>query len=317
MHEDIPAEMVFGDFEAAGKAVLVFLQNRLGFNLWMVTRTEGDDWIILQSADRGYGVEPGTVFRWADSFCSEMVKGNGPRVAPNSELVAAYANAPIGQAIQINAYIGIPLMLDKDRLFGTLCAIHPSPQPESILEEQELLELLGAMLSTVLQTELKASIEQRRAEQLEAESLTDSLTQLYNRRGWDKLLAHEEERCRRYGHPAALVMIDLDDLKQINDRQGHAAGDSLITAAADALREAARASDIVARLGGDEFGILSVECNRQGALELQGRVRSLLAGAGVEASTGLAVREPVGGLAGAWQTADARMYADKRQRRNH
>ena len=75
-------DLIFNDFEAAGQRVLAFLHQRFGFGLWMVTRTEGEDWIVLQSEDHGYGVKPGTVFRWADSFCSEMVKGNGPRIAP-------------------------------------------------------------------------------------------------------------------------------------------------------------------------------------------------------------------------------------------
>jgi len=96
----------FSDFETSGRAVLAFLHRRLGFDLWMVTRTEGDDWIVLQSEDHGYGVAPGTVFRWADSFCSEMVKGNGPRIAPRSDVVPAYAAAPIGRQVQIKAHVG-------------------------------------------------------------------------------------------------------------------------------------------------------------------------------------------------------------------
>ena len=71
------------DFERASQAVLEFLHRRLGFSLWMVTRVQGDDFIILQAKDEGYGVSPGTVIRWADSFCSQMVKGNAPRVAPD------------------------------------------------------------------------------------------------------------------------------------------------------------------------------------------------------------------------------------------
>lgn len=87
----------FHDFESAGKATLAFLRDRLGFGLWMVTRTEGKDWIVLQSEDHGYGVEAGHVFQWADSFCSEMIKGNGPRIAPDSDDVPAYVAAPIGR----------------------------------------------------------------------------------------------------------------------------------------------------------------------------------------------------------------------------
>lgn len=301
-----------GDFETASRAVLAFLHKRLGFDLWMVTRTEGDDWIVLQSEDHGYGVREGQVFRWADSFCSEMVKGNGPRIAPRSDDIPAYAAAPIGRQVKIEAYVGFPLSREDGSLFGTLCAIHPTPQPESIQREQELVELLGALLSTILQAELEMSAQIRRAEQLQTEALTDELTQLYNRRGWERLLTSEQDRCRRYGHPAACLVVDLDDLKTVNDRHGHAAGDALIVRASSALRQAARAHDVVARLGGDEFGILSIECDLAGGQALLERVQTLLAEMEVEASVGMAMYNPETGLYGAWKEADRSMYDDKR-----
>lgn len=303
----------FTDFETAARGVLAFLHRKLGFDLWMVTRTEGDDWIVLQSEDHGYGVEPGTVFRWADSFCSRMVKGNGPRIAPRSDLVPAYAAAPIGRQVQIKAYVGLPLVFADGSLFGTLCAIHPTAQPQSILQEQELVELLGALLSTILQIELKSQEEVRRSERLQTEALSDALTGLYNRGGWDRLIGAEENRCRRYGHAAAILVVDLDGLKQVNDTKGHAAGDALILRAGSALREATRSIDIVARLGGDEFGILGVECDRAGGETLLERVRTGLNGAGVRASIGFAMRDPSAGLSEAWKTADQRMYEAKRR----
>jgi len=307
-------EFALNDFETASKAVLAYLHQRFGFSLWMVTRTEGEDWIILQTEDHGYGVKQGTVFRWADSFCFDMVKGNGPRVAPNSDAVPAYARAAIGQQVPIKAYIGVPLLDAQGALFGTLCAIDPLPQPEALVKDQSLFELLAGLLSALLQAELKAAHEARRSERLELEAQTDSLTQLYNRRAWDRLLSKEEERCRRYGYPAVVLCIDLDELKHVNDTQGHAAGDALIRRAADALRTAAREADIVARLGGDEFGLIGVECDQEGAVALLERIRQALADFGVAASIGLAPRIPADGLAAAWETADRLMYEDKRAR---
>src|SRR5262245_11920788 len=99
----------FPDFAAAAQGVLRLLHNRLGFDLWRVSRTEGEDWIVLRAEDHGYGVEDGTVFRWADSFCARMVEGQGPRIAPRSESVPAYAAAPIGRQVKIGAYVGVPL----------------------------------------------------------------------------------------------------------------------------------------------------------------------------------------------------------------
>ena len=301
-------------FESAGRAVLALLRKRLGFGLWMVTRTEGPDWIVLQAEDHGYGVGPGDVFLWADSFCAEMVQGNGPRVAPDLDAVPTYASAPIGKKIPIKAYIGAPLTNADGALFGTLCAIDPSRQPDTLVEEQELVELFAALLSSILAMELKAVEQARRNERLELESRQDSLTQLANRRAWDQVLQVEEERCRRYGHPAAVLSVDLDELKWVNDTQGHGAGDTLIVRTAEALREAAREPDIVARLGGDEFGILAIECDQAGADALVERIKKALDMRGVKASVGVAVRVPFTGLQGAWDTADRLMYEEKRER---
>lgn len=304
----------FKDFEAAGKGVLAFLHQRFGFGLWMITRTDGEDWIILQTEDHGYGIEPGSVFNWADSFCSEMVKGNGPRVAPSSDLIPAYAAAPIGRRIPIKAYVGVPLLEANGELFGTLCAIDPSPQPESLFKEQGLIELLATLLNTVLQTELDTARLTRRSELHELDALTDGLTHLYNRRAWDRMLAKEEERCRRYGHPTIVITIDLDGLKEVNDIYGHAAGDALIVRAAAALRNAAREVDIIARLGGDEFGVIGIECDHGGADALLARTRAALSDAGVKASIGMAPRIPAHGLKEAWNEADRLMYVEKRAR---
>ncbi|QDF98057.1 histidine kinase [Azoarcus sp. DD4] len=302
------------DFRQASSAVIAYLHKRFGFQLWMVTRTEGEDWIVLQVEDGGYGVSPGTVLRWADPFCAEMVKGNGPRIAPDSDAVPAYAAAPIGQQLPIKAYIGVPLTHADGSLFGTLCAIDPARQPDVIAQDLDLVELLARLLSLILQAELKAAAEVRRSERLQMEAQTDPMTGLANRRAWDRLLAKEEERCQRYGHPAAVLVVDLDRLKAVNDSAGHAAGDALIGRAASALRQSAREADVVARLGGDEFGILAVECDEAGAEALVARARSALAAGGIAASIGVAMRRPQQGLTGAWGSADRSMYLQKRSR---
>ena len=302
----------FNDFEMSGRAVLSFLHQRLDFDLWMVTRTEGDDWIVLQSEDHGYDVKPGKVFRWSDSLCNHMVKGNGPKIAPSIDSIPVYAAAGITQQMPIKAYVGMPLRCADGSLFGTLCGIHPAIKPDAIRHEQELMDLLATLLSAILQAEFKIQEEIRRAEKLQLEALTDALTNLYNRRGWDLLLDSEEDRCRRFGHPAAILIVDLDGLKQINDNLGHAAGDALIIRTGSVLRQAARALDIVARLGGDEFGVLSIECDRNGGESLLKRIRSALEDADIQACVGIAVRKPASGLKEAWERADNMMYEEKR-----
>lgn len=301
----------FPDFAIAATNVLSFLHDRLGFDLWMVTRTEGNNWIILQVEDHGYGVSEGTVLSWADSFCAQMTLGNGPRIAPCSDSIPAYASAPIGRKLQIGAYIGVPLVHPDGSLFGTLCALHPTAQPETITNELPLIELLAALLSSLLNAELHAVEQTRRAERAQVEALSDPLTGLYNRRGWDQLLAAEENRCQRYGHSACILSIDLDELKLVNDTHGHACGDALICLAGQVLLAEMREQDIIARVGGDEFAILAVECDREGGKILMQRLQAAFAQAQVEASLGLALREPGSDLQQTWQTADRAMYTQK------
>lgn len=303
----------FRSFQEAGQAVLKFLHSRFGFNLWMITRVEGKDWIVLQSEDHGYDVQPGQVFQWADSFCFHMIAGKGPKIAPRSEDIPLYATAPINQQVNIKSYIGQPLIHEDGSLFGTLCAIDPQIKSDAIMQEVELVELFGNLLSNILQAELRQNEQIRQHERLEAEALRDGLTGLYNRRAWEKLVTTEEERCKRYGHPAAVFFIDLNDLKKVNDSLGHDRGDELIQQTANVLRNTARSNDIVARLGGDEFVILSVENDEAGAEVLLSRLMQALKQEKIAAAIGVAMRHPAQGLFKAAAEADRRMFEHKRQ----
>jgi diguanylate cyclase (GGDEF)-like protein len=93
-------------------------------------------------------------------------------------------------------------------------------------------------------------------DELEHLSHTDQLTGVLNRRSLAHILAGEFERARRYSQPLTIMMIDLDDFKQVNDRHGHAAGDRLLEGFAEILKNHTRGSDAICRYGGDEFVIL-------------------------------------------------------------
>jgi len=245
-----------------------------------------------------------------------MVEGLGPRIAPQSDLVDVYRNAPIAAAVKIGAYSDVPLTKEDGSLFGTLCAIDPDPQSKNIREEQELIELMADLLSSILHKELAAADATRRAERAEAEAARDVLSSLYNRRGWDQLLDREEDRCRRYGNPVCVISIDLDELKLVNGNQGHAAGDQLIVNAANAIQDVVRLNDIAARVGGDEFFILCIECTLDDVRVFINRLLQSFDKAGVAASIGFANRHPEKGLIAACEEADAKMYEEKRRKQN-
>jgi diguanylate cyclase (GGDEF)-like protein len=160
-------------------------------------------------------------------------------------------------------------------------------------------------------------------EQLERLSREDSLTGLANRRCWDETLAREFERSRRQGTDLAVLLCDVDRLKEINDRFGHATGDGVLKAAADVLRERVRAGDLAARLGGDEFAVLCPDTDIADASalgeDLRTRLSALRPANGsipqVTVSIGVACREQSDVSATELVLrADDRLYRAKRTR---
>lgn len=310
---EIPTIQPYDNFESAVQGVLDFLHQRLGFQLWMFTRVEGNDWVVLQANDHGYGVHTGDVFNWSDSFCSRMTKGLGPKIAPNSDQVKVYVNSPIGKAVPIKAYIGIPICNRDGELFGTLCAIDPQPQSEELYRERELINLLAKLLTTILYNQLEAEKNARLYERAEMEAQIDSLTGIYNRRGWDNLTKSEEIRCQRYGQTMSVIIVDLDDFKTINDTYGHQKGDLTLQYTAKYLRESVRDEDIVARIGGDEFALLLLEVTDEETREVAQRIQVNLHQCKIKASVGWARRTAHTNLEETIALADKRMY-DKKMR---
>lgn len=110
--------------------------------------------------------------------------------------------------------------------------------------------------------------EEKVRQALEREKRTareDALTKVANRRAFFEIASLERGRACRYGRPLTLAYLDVDDFKKVNDRLGHAAGDTLLVRIAKVLRDNVRASDSIARLGGDEFALLFPETNASGA----------------------------------------------------
>jgi len=115
---------------------------------------------------------------------------------------------------------------------------------------------------------------------LEELSLTDGLTDVLNRRGWDQQLKREFDSALRYGFPLSLLMIDINEFKQINDREGHPVGDEALRVIAQVCKKGLREPDSLGRYGGDEFSILLPQIDIDGALiaalRLEQEVRTIV-----------------------------------------
>ena len=120
---------------------------------------------------------------------------------------------------------------------------------------------------------LQTTMDVMRMSLLEREVVTDPLTGAYNRRYLDRRLNEEVLIERRYGRPLSVLMLDIDNFKQINDTYGHQAGDQVLTALCGIVTEALRETDILARYGGEEFLVIAPQTLIAGATELAERMR--------------------------------------------
>jgi two-component system cell cycle response regulator len=121
-----------------------------------------------------------------------------------------------------------------------------------------------------------------RTEEVYKMAMLDPLTGLYNRRSGEQRLAEEVSRAQRHGRPLTIVSLDLDKLKEINDKFGHAVGDDAIKCFAGRISKAIRGSDLAIRLGGDEFLLLLPECEPEHVQIVLGRLSGIKVDFGAE-----------------------------------
>ncbi|MBI5548615.1 MAG: GGDEF domain-containing protein [Deltaproteobacteria bacterium] len=150
----------------------------------------------------------------------------------------------------------------------------------------------------------------------------DALTGLRNRRYFDERMAEELSRSRRHRTCGGLILVDLDDFKQVNDAHGHLAGDRLLQRLARFLEETLRTEDVVCRVGGDEFMVILPDADEPGAVKIASRLQEQLAlasqwsGSPISVSLGAAAW-PLHGcdLEALVERADHAMYRDKARRK--
>ena len=182
-----------------------------------------------------------------------VVRGEAPDVAPGSELhgriqelASLRGRGELTPELprDIAALETVLLRAVKERL---------TDDPEALVAAVERLVRLFA----VIQGSLVEDLLRTRSNELEWLAHTDALTGLFNLRYLRQQMDHLLGLQQRYGHPFALLLLDIDGLKRVNDSFGHAAGDELLVGVAEAIRAATRSVDVPARIGGDEFCVLA------------------------------------------------------------
>jgi two-component system, cell cycle response regulator len=183
-----------------------------------------------------------------------------------------------------------------------------------------------ARLSRRLMLASAISALQAERDALKALSTTDGLTQVANHRAFQERLKEEFRRAQRYDDPMALIAMDVDHFKAVNDTYGHQAGDAVLREVARAIRTAVRETDFIARYGGEEFAVLLPKTHLAGALTVAERMSQAIRAArsGPDASIRVTASFGVSGFPGRgvttadqlFKTADDALFRSKREGRN-
>jgi diguanylate cyclase (GGDEF)-like protein len=213
------------------------------------------------------------------------------------------------------SYCIAPLVA-RDVVRGMLYVDTPAAQE---VTENQLRVLLDFAAQAAIAVENARLYEETRRllEETQRLALTDTLTGIANRRALNELLERELQNSERYDSPFAFMILDLDDLKKINDSGGHSLGDLALKRFANVLKKTARKGDIVARYAGDEFVVVMTKTDRAAAERGVERIVSALRRNGLQSSIGVAMF-PGDGIDGQtlFFAADEALYRSKQSGKN-
>lgn len=245
-------------------------------------------------------------------------EGVAGRVAADRKPMLAIGGTEIHGArgtYKTKSFVSVPIVVN-DVARGVLNVADPAEDRDFTQDDLATLEMLAGHIAACLQKQ-----DQEEALRLLAD--TDPLTWLFNRRHFDRRLEAEADRAKRSEHLLALLMIDVDGFKRINDVYGHRAGDQVLKVVALAIRDAVRVYDIPTRYGGDEFGIILPDADTEDAARVGRRIVEKLAqaelpealaraGERIQLSIGAATYPlPATTTTALIETADSAMYKAK------
>jgi diguanylate cyclase (GGDEF)-like protein len=209
--------------------------------------------------------------RMGEGISGRVLESGQPLVVENIE-TAGMTPAPAARNYKTKSFISYPITMGG-RKIGVLNVTDKSGGRPCDDVDLSLLEIVGPQIAVALE---RAGW-QERAAQFQLMSITDPLTGLLNRRYLEERLTEELNRSKRYNYSMSCLMIDIDDFKKYNDRNGHQAGDLALKITAHCLKSALRSADIACRYGGEEFCILLPQTNVSEAGVIAERMRQRVA----------------------------------------
>lgn len=306
-----------GAFESMARPLLELVERVTGLETSFLTEIDWESQtqeVVLARNSGELEVAEGSVVPWAESMCRwSFLAGK----ELSTDVARDYPGSLGSEQLGMQTFFAIPIV-DGDLAVGTVCGA--SRRTVDLDEETvEILRLVAQALTNQFRIEVESNRQRRRADEAEALAMTDPLTRLPNRRAFTTRFEAELARAGRQGTPLALLLIDVDDFKSVNDTRGHAAGDSVLVALAEVLRRVARTEDLAARLGGDEFAVVLAGASADDAAAVGDRIaaefRSAVAAIGspCTASVGVASSEAVA-LRDLLDEADRLLYVRKEEK---
>jgi len=220
-----------------------------------------------------------------------------------------------------NSYVAVPVLAGPDVL-GAICATDRAGGDPFGARDVAILRTFAAGAALALERERALDSAEAHAHA----AAIDPVSGVFNRRYLQVRLGEELQRSRRHEIPLALLLIDIDDFKIVNDSYGHLAGDLVLRDVAEILRRSVRVFDVCARFGGEEFVIIMPGSTADSALRIAERIRErieayhpgdrLLAALRITVSVGLAVSEPGTTVSQLLARADGALYSAKRAGKN-
>ena len=258
------------------RATLEHLRRNTGFPTWLFTRTHDHEQIVIASVDPQFSIVANSVLPTnlsSDRYLANVVKRS------------------------------VPVQLPNGRPYGALVGLSRDLPPPMSNQAESVIPLLANMLGALAGAEAAVAAGMRLAERSAA--AVDALTGTGTRQAWDALLTSNDERCNANGEQAWVFVISLDELHELNMRQGHGAGDELLAEFGDLLTSTIDGRHFCARITGLQFGVLAVDISAGEAAALETQLRQTMSAAGIAAWVGVGRRLPGVGLGAAVDAAEA------------
>jgi diguanylate cyclase (GGDEF)-like protein len=223
--------------------------------------------VLTMTASRGMRASINEVAPIAlgEGIAGSVMREGLPMVASIDDL--GRASLP-ERGYKTKTFMSYPITIGT-RKFGVLNLTDKTGGGAYNANDLSVIELVAPQIALAIER----AAWQQRANQFQVMSITDPLTGLHNRRYLEARLTEELSRSKRYDYPLSFMMIDIDDFKHYNDRNGHQAGDRALEITAQCLRSALRKVDVASRYGGEEFSILLPQTNLQEAGVIADRIR--------------------------------------------